>query len=92
MDVKLVLLSILRDLKQNSPLAELKRSVEPKDSGDKSAESEKDIDLWDELEKDPELFQKIALEVQAEIKKGKSEMEAGMEVMQKYKDKLQSLM
>ncbi len=43
------------------------------------------------MEKDPELFQKIALEVQEEIKKGKGQMEASMEVMQKYKDKLQSL-
>ncbi len=44
------------------------------------------------MEKDPELFQKIALEVQEEIKKGKTEMQAGMEVMQKYKDKLQNLL
>lgn len=44
------------------------------------------------MEKDPALFQKIALEVQEEIKKGKDQMQASMEVMQKYKDKIQELM
>ncbi len=43
------------------------------------------------VEKNPELFQKIALETQEEMKKGKSEMDAAMSVMQKYKDELQKL-
>ena len=41
------------------------------------------------MEKDPELFQKIALEVQAEIKKGKSEMEKVSDVdVEKIREKL----
>lgn len=43
------------------------------------------------VEKNPELFQKIALEIQEEIKKGKSEMDAAMAVMPKYQDELQKL-
>lgn len=43
------------------------------------------------IEKNPELFQKIALEMQEEMKKGKSEMDAAMAVMPKYKDELQKL-
>lgn len=43
------------------------------------------------IEKNPELFQKIAMEMQEEMKKGKSEMDAAMAVMPKYKDELQKL-
>ncbi len=43
------------------------------------------------IEKNPELFQKIAIEMQEEMKKGKSEMDAAMAVMPKYKDELQKL-
>ncbi len=44
------------------------------------------------IEQNPELFQKIALEIQAEMKNGKEEMVAAMSVMAKYKDDLQKLM
>lgn len=44
------------------------------------------------LEKDPELFMKIAKEVEAEMKKGKSQMHASMAVMPKYKAQIQKLM
>ena len=44
------------------------------------------------LEKDPKLFETIAAEMQAEIKKGKNQMSAAMTVLPKYKDKLQALM
>lgn len=43
------------------------------------------------VEKNPELFQKIALEIQEEVKNGKSEMDAAMAVMPKYQDELQKL-
>ncbi len=43
------------------------------------------------IEKNPELFQKIAIEMQEEMKKGKSEMDAAMAVMPKYKHELQKL-
>ncbi len=44
------------------------------------------------MEKDPALFEKIALEMQAEIKSGKSQMAAAMKVMPKYQVQLQALM
>ena len=42
------------------------------------------------LDKNPELFEKIALEMQAEMKKGKDQMSAAMKVMPKYQAELQS--
>jgi len=44
------------------------------------------------MEKDPQLFEKIALEIQAEIKKGKNQMSAAMAVLPKYQKELQSVM
>ncbi|MFM2374119.1 MAG: hypothetical protein RLZZ234_114 [Candidatus Parcubacteria bacterium] len=40
------------------------------------------------LEKDPKLFETIALEMQAEMKKGKGQLSAAMAVLPKYKDRL----
>ncbi len=40
----------------------------------------------------PELFQKIAMEIQAEMKKGKEQMTATMEVMRRYEGKLKGIM
>lgn len=44
------------------------------------------------MEKDPKLFEKIALEMQAEMKKGKSQMAAAMVVLPKYQKELQAIM
>ncbi len=44
------------------------------------------------MEKNPELFEKIALEMQAEIKSGKTQMAAAMKVMPKYQAELQAIM
>lgn len=44
------------------------------------------------VEKDPKLFEKIALEMQAEMKSGKDQMAAAMKVMPKYQAELQALM
>lgn len=44
------------------------------------------------LEKDPDLFMKISKEIQAEVKKGRSQMHAAMAVMPKYKVQIQKLM
>ncbi len=44
------------------------------------------------VEKDPKLFEKIALEMQAEMKAGKSQMTAAMAVFPKYQKELQALM
>ncbi len=43
------------------------------------------------IEKNPELFQKIGLEVQQKMKEGKDQMSATMEVMQKYQDELKKI-
>lgn len=44
------------------------------------------------VEKDPKLFEKIAAEMQAEIKSGKTQMAAAMKVMPKYQNELRTLM
>ncbi len=43
------------------------------------------------MEKDPELFKKIALEVQEKMKSGMDQQTASMQVMQKYQADLQKL-
>lgn len=43
------------------------------------------------VSENPELFQKIALEVQEKTKDGKDQMAAMMEVMQKYEDELRKV-
>ncbi len=53
------------------------------------AEQEK---VFGMLEKNPALFEKIGLEVQEEMKKGKDQMAATMEVVKKYEADLKGLM
>jgi hypothetical protein len=48
--------------------------------------------LFAMIEKNPELFQKIALEVQEKMKGGKDQMTATMEVSKKYELELKGLM
>lgn len=48
--------------------------------------------LFKLIQENPELFQKIALEVQEEMKKGKDQMAATMSVMQRHQKELQGLM
>jgi hypothetical protein len=43
------------------------------------------------IEKNPELFQKIAKEVEEKVKGGMSQMDAGTQVMKKYEDELKKL-
>ncbi len=47
--------------------------------------------IFNMVEKNPELFQKIAEETQEEMKKGKSQMDAAMSVMKKYEEDLRKL-
>jgi len=44
------------------------------------------------VENNPDLFQKIAKEMQEEMKKGKDQQTAGMEVMMKYQDEIKKAM
>jgi hypothetical protein len=43
------------------------------------------------VQDNPEFFQKIALEVQEEMKRGKDQMTATMEVMKKYESELRGI-
>ena len=43
------------------------------------------------MEKNPELFKKIAEEIQIKIKEGKSQQEASMEIMKRYEIELKKL-
>lgn len=43
------------------------------------------------MEKDPELFKKIAKEIEEKIKSGTDKMQAAQIVMQKYQDELKKL-
>lgn len=51
-------------------------------------EQEKILSL---IEKNPELFQKMAEEIQEEMKKGTGQMEAAIKIAQKYQDDLKGL-
>ena len=44
------------------------------------------------IEKNPDLFQKMGLEIQEEMKKGKDQMTASMEVAKKYESELKNIM
>lgn len=44
------------------------------------------------VEKDPKLFEKIAEEMQAEMKQGRTQMQAAMKVMPKYQAQLKEMM
>lgn len=53
------------------------------------AEQEKILKV---VESNPELFQKIGLEVQEKIKQGKDQMTATLEVMQAHQEDLKKIM
>lgn len=68
----------------------LKKMLASKMKGVPQSEQDKIFEL---IEKNPDLFQKIGTEVQEKMQKeGKDQMAAATEVMQKYKDQLQGLM
>lgn len=67
----------------------MKQMLKRQMKGVPEAEQEKMIAM---IEKDPELFQKIALEIQSEMKSGKDQMAATMSVTKKYESELRELM
>lgn len=67
----------------------LRKMIKSKMKGVPEAEQDKLIAM---VEKNPELFQKIALEVQEKMKGGQDQMAASMEVMKKYESELKNLM
>lgn len=58
----------------------------------KGVPQEEQDKIFNMIEKNPELFQKIALEVQEEMKKGKDQMTATMEIAKKYEADLKGMM
>jgi hypothetical protein len=67
----------------------MRKLLASKMQGVPQAEQEK---VFGMLEKNPQLFEKIGLEVQEEMKKGKDQMAATMEVVKKYESDLKGLM
>lgn len=67
----------------------LKKMLKSKMKDVPEAEQEKMLKM---VEENPDFFQKIALEIQEEIKKGKDQMSATMEVMQRHQDELKGIM
>ena len=67
----------------------LKKMLKSKLQGVPEVEQEK---LFSAIEKNPKLFQSIAVEVQQKMKGGKDQMVATMEVMQLHQKELQELM
>jgi len=67
----------------------MKKMLKSQMKGVPEAEQEKILEL---IEKNPELFQKIGLEVQAKMKEGKDQMAATMEVMQAHQGELKNIL
>ena len=67
----------------------MKKMMKSKMKDVPAAEQEK---VFNAIDKNPDLFQKIGLETQEKIKQGKDQMAAAMEVMQKYQKELQDAM
>ncbi len=66
----------------------MRKMLVSKMKGVPQAEQDK---IFNMLEKNPEFFQKIGLEIQDEIKKGKDQMAATMEITKKYESELKGL-
>lgn len=66
----------------------MKKLLRSKMKGVPEADQDK---ILNAIEKNPKLFQDIALEVQALVKQGKDQMSATMEVMQKHSAELKDL-
>jgi 2-oxo-4-hydroxy-4-carboxy--5-ureidoimidazoline (OHCU) decarboxylase len=66
----------------------MKKMLASKMQGVPQADQDK---IFTMIEKHPDLFEKIALEVQEEIKKGKDQMSATMEVVKRYESQLKGL-
>ncbi|MEQ1500111.1 MAG: hypothetical protein ABL917_01915 [Parcubacteria group bacterium] len=67
----------------------MKKMLASQMKGVPQAEQDK---IFNMIEKNPDFFQKIGLEVQEEMKKGKSQMDATMAVVKKHEAELKGLM
>ncbi|HRH26946.1 MAG TPA: hypothetical protein PLZ99_02165 [Parcubacteria group bacterium] len=67
----------------------MKKMLASKLKGVPQAEQDK---IFNMLEKNPDFFQKLGLEIQEEMKKGKDQMSATQAVVKKYENELKGLM
>lgn len=67
----------------------LKKMLKKQLDGVPEEEQEK---MFSMIEKNPELFQKMSIEIQEKIKEGKDQMTATIEVTQKYQSELKQAM
>lgn len=67
----------------------MKQLLKRQMKGAPEGEQEKMLQM---IEKDPELFQKIAREIQGEMDAGKDQMSATMVAVKKYQEELRKLM
>ena len=67
----------------------MKQMLKRQMKGVPEAEQEKVLDA---IEKNPEFFQNIALEIQEKVKNGMGQMEASMEVMKAHQGELLKVM
>lgn len=67
----------------------MKKMLKSKMKDIPEAEQEK---MLNAIEKNPDFFQNVAMEVQAKMKEGKDQMTATMEVMQKHQEELKKIM
>jgi hypothetical protein len=67
----------------------MKKMLASKLKGVPQAERDK---IFNMLEKNPDFFQKLGLEIQEEMKKGKDQMSATQAVVKKYENELKGLM
>ncbi|AKM84329.1 TPA: hypothetical protein DCZ46_03195 [Candidatus Campbellbacteria bacterium] len=67
----------------------MRKMLKSQMKGVPEAEQEK---IFKIIEENPELFQKIATEVQEKMKGGKDQMSATMEVMGKYQSELKNIL
>lgn len=67
----------------------MKKMLKSKMKDIPEAEQEK---MLNAIEKNPDFFQNVAIEVQAKMKEGKDQMTATMEVMQKHQEELKKIM
>lgn len=66
----------------------MRKMLEKQLKGVPKEEQDKMITL---ITKNPELFQKIALEIKAKMDSGKSQMDASVDVMKNYQDEIKKL-
>ncbi len=80
----------IKNMKAKAQRAVLKKMID-KQYGNQIPDAQKEM-IINAYEAEPEFFMNIAKEIQEEIKKGKDQTQAAMEVMRKYQSKMQEIM